>query len=90
MCSLLDYYAEGKLEQVALAARYPTDSIDLYVQEIEQMVPQDPALEAKILGHHLMQRELARQDRDLTVLESGGASAIGELLSRRFIEEAFR
>ncbi|WP_437286061.1 DUF416 family protein [Sorangium sp. So ce406] len=89
VCSLLDYCAEGKPEQVALAARYATDSVDLYVQEIEQMAPQDPTLEAKILAHPLMQQELERQSRDLVALESVGASAVVQLLSRRTIEEAF-
>lgn len=89
VCSLLDYSTERKLEQVVLAARYPTDSVDLYVQETEQMAPQDPALEAKILAHRLMQQELSRQARDLAVLEAEGAAGIPEVLSRLKSEEAF-
>ncbi|WP_438015509.1 DUF416 family protein [Sorangium sp. So ce315] len=89
VCTLLDYCAERKPEQVALAARYATDSIDLYVQEIERMAPQDPTLEAKILAHPLMQQEMERQCRDIVALESGGASAVAQLLSRRTSEEAF-
>lgn len=90
VCSLLDYCAERKAQQVALAARYPTDSVDLYVQEVENLSPQDPALEAKILAHPLMQQELLRQERDLVAVETQGASAVPELMARRTTEQAFQ
>lgn len=51
-------------------ATYATDSVDLYVQEIEGMSPVDPLLEQKILMHPLMQRELRQQEDDLTAIES--------------------
>jgi uncharacterized protein len=78
VCSLIDYSSERKLEHVVLAARYPTDSVDLYVQEEAQMAAQDPALEDKILAHDLMQKELSRQERDLAVLEAEGAEGVQE------------
>jgi len=89
VCSLLDYCAERKLDQVVLAARYAADSIDLYVQETEQMRPGDPALEAKILAHRLMQQELERQERDLAALGTGVADTVAGVLSRRATEDVF-
>jgi len=66
LCYLLDFMMEQDLDLLVNTARYPTDSIDLYVQEIEDMYPQDPELERKILNHRLMQQELRRQQRDLS------------------------
>lgn len=90
ICSVLDYAAERKVEQVVLAARYPTDSLDLYIQETERMAPQDSTLEAKVISHQLMQQELRRQERDLAILERKGAAAVPEVLSRATSEEAFQ
>lgn len=89
-CSLLDYCIEGKAGQVVLAARYPTDSVDLYVQELERMDPRAPDLEDRILSHCLMQQELRRQDRDLAALEAGGDRAVEEIFSRRLTEAALK
>lgn len=69
VCCLLDYLIKDDLDKVVQVATYATDSVDLYVQEIESMKPNDPQLEQKILGHRLMQRELAQQEQDLTALE---------------------
>jgi len=88
ICSLLDYCIDRNVDQVLLAARYPTDSVDLYVQELEQMSPQDPDLEQRILRHPLMQQELAREHRDLTAIEINGDEAIDDLYSRRATEAA--
>jgi uncharacterized protein YjaG (DUF416 family) len=65
VCGLLDFLLDGDVEKVVLAARYATDSVDLFVQEIENMSPSDRALEQKILSHPLMQRELENQKADL-------------------------
>lgn len=53
-------------------AQYATDAIDLYVLETQGLDPGDPGLEQAVLEHPLMQRELARQDRDLALLEERG------------------
>lgn len=65
ICSLLDFLLTGNSSHVVNAARYATDSIDLIVQERDDLSPQDPGLEQKILQHPLMQQELRRQSRDL-------------------------
>lgn len=69
VCGLLDYLLEGDVGKVVQAATYATDSVDLYVQEIENMAPDDPQLERRILTHRLMQRELAQQEQDLKAIE---------------------
>lgn len=69
VCGLLEYLLESDVGKVVQAATYATDSVDLYVQEIENMVPNDPQLEQKILTHPLMQRELAQQEKDLKAIE---------------------
>jgi len=66
---LLDFLLENSVDKIVQAATYATDSVDLYVQEIEDMAPNDPELEQKILNHRLMQRELAQQEKDFTEIE---------------------
>lgn len=69
VCGLLDYLLEKNVDMVVQVATYATDSVDLYVQEIESMAPNDPQLEQKILTHRLMQRELSQQEEDLKAIE---------------------
>jgi uncharacterized protein YjaG (DUF416 family) len=88
ICSLLDYCVESTAEALVLTARYPCDSVDLYVQESEGMHPRAPDLEEQILQHPMMQQELARQERDLTALEVDGDSGLDALYARRGTEAA--
>lgn len=69
VCSLLDFLQENNLDKIVQVAAYATDSVDLYVQEIEGITPNDPLLEDRILTHSLMQRELRQQDVDLQAVE---------------------
>jgi uncharacterized protein len=89
VCSLLEFLLDGSLDRLVLAARYPTDSVDLYVQELEGMTPQDPLIENRILSHHLMQQELARQQRDLDLLRRRGMDAIRGIREAAAVERAF-
>ena len=68
ICSLLDYIVDNDLSKIVQAANCSTDSVDLYVQEIENMSPNDPNLEQKILMHPLMQRELSQQESDIEAI----------------------
>lgn len=52
--------------EVASLAR---DTVDLYVQEIEDLNPNDPGFEDVIRRHPLMQAEIRRQHEDLVDLE---------------------
>ncbi|WP_097459090.1 DUF416 family protein [Mangrovitalea sediminis] len=81
VCALLDFLMEFDVEKVVQAAEYATDSIDLYVQEIESMPPNSPDLEQRILNHVLMQRELSQQQLDIEFIKN--ASTIGQEFSKR-------
>ncbi len=92
VCSLLEFFLEMDIRHVVNAARYPTDSIDLIVQERGDLDPQDPELEQKILEHPLMQQELLRQRRDLAAthdLRQGDLEHLGSMRRRAESEEAF-
>lgn len=65
---LMKMFTDNNVEHVVDAATFITDSIDLYVQEIENMEPNDPDLEEKILSHKLMQKELETQEKDIEFL----------------------
>lgn len=54
------------VEGVSLAR----DSVDMYVQELENMNSQDPKLELMIQDHKLMQLELQRQNDDFIFIEN--------------------
>lgn len=69
ICSVLDFILDNNVENIVKAATYATDSVDLYVQEIENLASNDSNLEQKILNHKLMQRELRKQQDDLISLE---------------------
>ena len=70
ICCCLDFLLDSDVEKITQVAAYATDSVDLYIQEIEALQPHDPNLEEKILSHFLMQRELLRQEEALRILES--------------------
>lgn len=69
ICCLLDYLHENNVDKIVQVATYATDSVDLYVQEVEHLPPNDLQLEEKILAHPLMQRELVQQRIDLGAIE---------------------
>ncbi|WP_423682130.1 DUF416 family protein [Undibacterium sp. WLHG33] len=65
VCGLLDFLLKNDVKEIVQAATYAMSSVDLFVQELENMRPNDPDLELKILSHPLMQRELEKQRVDL-------------------------
>jgi len=69
VCCLLDHLIEPDPEKIAQIGAFATDSVDLFIQEVEAMSPADPSLELKILNHDLMQCELGRQISDLTLIK---------------------
>lgn len=73
VCSLLDYLLKRDAARIVQAVRYATDSVDHFVQEIENMAPNDPELEQKIVTHPLMQRELAQQEKELQMIEQASS-----------------
>jgi uncharacterized protein YjaG (DUF416 family) len=66
VCALLDFLRDREPERIVSVLRSSTDSVDLIVQEQEEMDPRDPKREQRILEHPLMQQELIRQRRDLS------------------------
>lgn len=75
---LLDALEHPEAADPVGVASLARDSVDLYVQEIEDLDPQRPDLEGVIQEHPLMQAELMRQRDDLARLDSwSGARAEG-------------
>ena len=68
ICSVLDYILQENPERIAQTSAFAIDTIDLYVQELENMAPSSPGLEERIRLHPLMQSEIARQYADLELL----------------------
>jgi len=65
ICAMLEVLQKHSVVKVASVARFSSDTVDLIVQEREDMDPTDPLRERKILEHPLMQQELRRLHRDL-------------------------
>ncbi len=61
-------FRDQQTDTIVEAVTLVHDSVDMYVQELEDMDPADPDLEENILGHELMQNELRRQREDLEFL----------------------
>lgn len=83
VCCLLNFILQPDVEQVVQVATYAVDTIDLYVQEVSNMDPADPALEEKILSHPLMRQELEFQDEVLQALESTASLSVESISNLR-------
>lgn len=96
VAGLLEAIAERDGADPVEVASLARDTVDLYVQEIDNLDPNDPGLEDAIRRHPLMQAELRRQRDDLGYLElwtgprrdaakqlraRGGSAAIGSLVA---------
>ena len=66
--SVLDFIERPDIEHAVTVATLATDSIDLYVQERYDIVPDDPDLDQKIVHAPLMDAELKRQESSLNRL----------------------
>jgi uncharacterized protein YjaG (DUF416 family) len=66
--ALLRLLWEPGVAGVVEVASYARDTVDMYIQEVEGMDPQDPHLEETIRLHPTMQRELQNQSDDLRFL----------------------
>jgi len=77
ICSVLDYVLQENPERIAKASSFAIDTLDLYIQELQDgfsntptLVSNTPERQERIRLHPLMQCELARQDTDLKLLAS--------------------
>ncbi len=85
ICALLDFLLNGDLNRIVSVPQMSTDSVDLIVQERENMDPRDPLREWNILNHPLMQQELVRQRRDIaeaSTIKIGDKAALLTLRSQ--------
>lgn len=85
ICAVLDFVLDHDLDRLVSTPQLATDSVDLVVQEREDMDSADPRLEQKIVAHPLMQQELVRQQRDLadaSRIARGDAAALLALRRR--------
>jgi len=64
----LKLMTSDSIDKVVEIASLCIDTVDMYVQEIEDLNSGDPELEKKILQHKLMQSELGRQKEDLALV----------------------
>jgi uncharacterized protein len=86
---VLELLRKDDSKKVIEGASLARDTVDMYVQELEFLHPQDPKLEEKILRHPLMQRELKRQREDFDLLEKVDLSGSTiEDLARRWRKPA--
>ena len=67
-CLLLDLLAVADDEKTIEVSTLARDTVDMYVQETEQMQSNAPDLEERIRSHPLMQSEIMRQYSDLQIL----------------------
>ena len=67
---LMRAFNDGQTSTVVEAASLARDSIEMYVQDLENMAQNDPNIETKILGHVLMQKELKRQREDIDFIKA--------------------
>lgn len=65
---LMKAFSKNDTSIIVEAISLINDTIDMYVQEIENLNSQDDKLEEKILSHTLMQKELQRQNKDIEFL----------------------
>ncbi len=68
ICSTLDYVLSHQVERLVQTSSFAIDTVDLFVQELEDMPTISPGLESRISDHSLMQREILRQMDDLQFL----------------------
>lgn len=75
----LEQLHDGGVEHAVEIGTLCVDTVDMFVQELEQFDAADPELEKKIRQHPLMQRELERQASDLRRLRAFRPGLIPDL-----------
>ena len=80
ICALLDFLLDSDVGKIVEAATFATDSVDLYVQEIDNMDANGPDLEQQILAHPIMQRELKTQREHIDSIDRATTLAANFLI----------
>lgn len=87
---LMKAFSDQQTDTIVEAVTLVIDSVDMYVQELEDMDPANPDLEENILGHELMQNELRRQREDLeflSILDDDASASMMAVKNRWFDRE---
>lgn len=71
VCTLLDYFCTSELERIAQTASFAVDTVDLFVQDVDEIPAICVDREDRILQHELMQSEIRRQWQDIGELADG-------------------
>lgn len=71
---VLQFLEDGEAARIVEIASLCRDTVDMFIQDRSELLPNDPALENRIFNHPLMQAELRRQHDDLSGLT--GFSAV--------------
>ena len=71
------------VQKAVEVASYVRDTVDMYVQELEDLDYNDPHFEKKILQHPLMAKELKKQRGDLSVLKKATGLSWGMIQKLR-------
>lgn len=79
----LRYLLESQDEQAISVATFSRDTVDMYVQELHDLSPNDPALEEKIATDPYMVNEVNRQLTSLRQLQ--GVTVIDEELLNNLV-----
>jgi len=72
----------GQAKEATWAARRTYEALDHYVINRENIDTTKPGAEERVLGHPLVQRELARQRRDLDEILCVGDTEVQEVAAR--------
>ena len=67
---LMRSFTKANTTLIVEGATLVRDSIDMYVQELENINPQSPELESMIENHPLMQLELKTQNKEIDFIEN--------------------
>jgi len=80
--TLIDLLKTRDVEHAVSIASLARDTVDMYVQELEDMPPNAPDLEERIRLHGLMQNELQAQQDDL--------ARISGMFDKQLLRDEFR
>lgn len=73
ICSIIEICIDDDLDNLVSIAELSVSTVDLFVQEKNDMKPNDPQLDQKIMQDQLMQIELKNQLDDLAYLKQQDA-----------------
>ncbi len=65
---LLQFCRDNQVSYAVRITTFARDTIDMYVQVVENLDPSDPELDAKVAQHPLMRQEIRNQESDLLKL----------------------